>query len=443
MPVSGDILLGNKGGLGYLAAMRIRFSVVFLFCLVIAFSLFAQKYTPKKITFAGYSDGSTADLLAASGLKPGMAVGKPEMDAAAQALSNTGLFSDVRFTFDGSELSFTLKSADGLMPVSYENFPWWDAKTLTSALETKVPLFHGSVVPESGLQTQVAAALTALVAEKGVQATVMGVPKVDPRTGQSVGVQFHIDSPAVEIGEVKFAGLAPEWVEPIGAIQKAATGQAFNEVVQATLETAMRNVYHRQGYLDVAMTGYAAGTPEVVGGKVAVPISATIEQGAQYRLASLRLSGDVLMTPEEFTKRAKIHAGDVANEDLLRQTLSLVSTPYRAKGYIRATIRAIPAFNRTQHTVDYDIAVVPGDQYHMGKLEIAGLSDDKTALVLQNWALHAGDVYDATYAPGFLNKNAKTLHVLDGWSASYKQYEHEDTHIVDLVIAFKSGGPLN
>jgi hypothetical protein len=37
---------------------------------------------------------------------------------------------------------------------------------------------------------------------------------------------------------------------------------------------------------------------------------------------------------------------------------------------------------------------------------------------------HAGGVYDATYAPVFLNKNAKTLHALDGWSASYKQYEH-------------------
>lgn len=423
--------------------MRFRFSAVFFFCLVVSSSLFAQKYTPKKISFSGYSDGSQAELLAASGLKDGTALGKPEIDAAAQSLSNTGLFSDVRFAFDGSELHFSLKPAEGMAPVFYENFPWWDAKTLTASVEAKVPLFHGSVVPESGLQAQVAAALTTLVAEKGVQATVTAAPKLDPKTGQSAGVQFHIDSPAVEIGEVKFAGLAPEWVEPIGAIQKAATGQAFDPSAEATLETAMRNVYHRQGYLDVAMTGYATGAPVVADGKVAVPISATIEQGAQYRLASLRLSGDVLMTPEEFAKRAKIHAGDVANEDLLRQTLSMVATPYRAKGYLRANIKAVPAFDRTQHTVNYDIAVVPGDVYHMGKLEIASLSDDKKALVLQNWTLHAGDVYDATYAPVFLNKNAKTLHTLDGWSASYKQYEHEDTHIVDLVITFRSGGPLN
>jgi hypothetical protein len=31
---------------------------------------------------------------------------------------------------------------------------------------------------------------------------------------------------------------------------------------------------------------------------------------------------------------------------------------------------------------------------------------------------------------------------LDGYSASYKQFEHEDTHVVDLVVTFHQGGPL-
>lgn len=421
--------------------MRVDVLVLSLCCIVSSSLLFAQKYIPKKITFSGYTAGSQAELLAASSLKPGDAVGQAEINAAAQHLLDTGLFSDVRFAFDGSELSFSLKAADGALPVSYSNFAWWDAKTLTASLEGRVPLFHGTVVPESGLQTQVIAALTALLAEKGVQATVSAA-KIEPGPGVSAGVGFHIDTPAVQIGEVKLTGLSPEWVEPIGAIQKAATGQPFDDATQATLDVALRNVYHRQGYLDEAMTGFAYGPPEFAGSKVTVPVRATVEQGPQYRLASLKLSGDVLMSPEEFAKRAKIHAGDVANEDFLRQTLAGVAGPYRAKGYLRANIKAIPSFDRTQHTVNYDITVVPGDVYHMGKLEIVNLSDDKKALVLQSWTMHQGDVFDATYASGFLNKNAKTLHALDGWSASYKQYEHEDTHIVDMVVTFQAGGLL-
>ncbi len=149
--------------------MRVDVLVLPLCCIVSSSLLFAQKYIPKKITFSGYTAGSQAELLAASSLKPGDAVGQAEINAAAQHLLDTGLFSDVRFAFDGSELSFSLKAADGALPVSYSNFAWWDAKTLTASLEGRVPLFHGTVVPESGLQTQVIAALTALLAEKGVR----------------------------------------------------------------------------------------------------------------------------------------------------------------------------------------------------------------------------------------------------------------------------------
>jgi len=405
--------------------------------------LSAQKYIPKKFTFSGFADANQAELLAASGLKEGSAVGQEEINAAALQLSKTGLFSDVRFTFDGTELHFALKPAEGLVPVFYENFPWWDAKALTALVSAKVSLFHGAVVPESGLQAQVVAALTALVAEKGVQATVTPAPKTDLKTGQSQGVQFHIETPSVEIGEVQFSGIAPEWAEQVGAIQKAAKGQPYNDVIEATLEAALRNIYHRQGYLDVALTGFLHGAPLAAGDKVAVPVSAAIDAGAQYRLASLKLSGDVLMTPDEFAKRAKIHAGDVANEDLLRQTLSSVASPYKAKGYLRATIKANPIFNRAQHTVDYEITVAPGDVYHMGKLNVTNLDEEKKALVLKYWTLLQGDVYDATYPPSFLNKNAKALHALDGWSASYKQFEHEDTHVVDLAVVFQPGGLLH
>ena len=63
----------------------------------------AQKYVPKKIVFSG-TTASQAELLAVSGLKPGDTLGQAEIQAAAQKLIDTGLFTDVRFAFDGVEL---------------------------------------------------------------------------------------------------------------------------------------------------------------------------------------------------------------------------------------------------------------------------------------------------------------------------------------------------
>ena len=141
-----------------------------------------------------------------------------------------------------------------------------------------------------------------------------------------------------EIGVVTFTGAGSAWTDPVAAIEKAAVGQDFDPATEATLATALRAIYHRQGYLDVAMTGYAHGEPRLIDGKVMVPVSATIAEGAQYKVAGLHLTGDVLMTPEEFTKAAKLHPGDIANEDLLRGTLAVIASPYKAHGYLRAKI---------------------------------------------------------------------------------------------------------
>src|SRR5277367_4829132 len=211
-----------------------RFLLPFLCCLLLSPALTAQKFAVKKITFIGYPLASDAELMAASELKAGASLDQPEIQAAAQKLSDTGLFSDVHFAFDGSELKFTLNPAEGAEPVLFTNFPWWDNKALTAAVAAKVPLFHGKVIPESGQQQQITAALTALVAEKGVQAKISAQPHNDS-SGKRLGVEFQIDSPPVRIAEVKFAGMSAGLADQVDTIEKAAAGQEFNEATEATL----------------------------------------------------------------------------------------------------------------------------------------------------------------------------------------------------------------
>jgi outer membrane protein assembly factor BamA len=426
-------------------AMPIRTARILLsisLCFLFASGLSAQKYMPKQITFSGYSDASQAELLAATGLKPGVPIGQPEIQAAAQKLSDTGLFSDIRFSFDGVDLNYALKPATGAEPALYENFPWWQSQALTAAIAAKVPLFHGLVIPESGLQSQVVAALTALLQQKGVSATVIAMPR-NNLAGQAVGTEFRIESPPVQVGEVKFEGASPAWMAPLAAIQKAAVGQDVGSDTESQLTAAVDAIYRRKGYLDISLSHFAYGQPQLIGGKVLVPVSAALDEGAQYHLSGLKLSGDVWMSPEDFAKNARIHAGDIADEDLLRQTLAMIAQPYKAKGYLTARISAKPSFDHTNHTVDYSVTVTPGPVFHMGKLTLLNLDPERQAQVMQYWTMHTGDVFDATYPPAFLNRNRNNLHALDSWSADYKQYANLDTHVVDLVITFRPGGPLN
>jgi len=225
----------------------------------------------------------------------------------------------------------------------------------------------------------------------------------------------------------------------VSAVQRAAAGQTFNSATEETLWVEVRNIYHRLGYLDVAMTGFAPGTPGLLGGRIIVPVNATIEPGAQYRLSSITIAGDVLITHDEFAREAKIRPGEIVNEDLLRQTLAAVAEPYKERGYLRATIGAAPTYDRTQHTVSYVVTVIPREVYHMGKVAVENLNEERKAAFANAWEMHAGDVYNANYPPAFLARIVKTVQSLDGWSATYKEYEHPDTHVIDLLITFDPG----
>ena len=424
--------------------MRPGILVVLLFHLAIG-AAWAQQYQPKTITFAGYKDASGEELEQVAGIHLGTPVTQEDIRAAAEKLNATGLFASVNFQADNTGVHFALTPAEILLPVGFENFPWWDEKDIINQLHAKVPLFHGTLPPTSTLQQQVTDALVALVATKGVTATVEGMQQEEIETGKLAAIRFRILAPSITVGAVTYTGVGSSNAGDIEPIALAATGQDYSSLATpATLSQAIRIVYHNKGYLDESTAGFTPKEPVVQDGKVIVPISMTINEGPQYRLGTITLAGDVLMSKEDFQKRSMLHPGDIAQEDKLRNTLFMVAQPYRAKGYLRSRISA----DATHHpgpppTVDYAIRVIPGDPFHMGKLTLEGFNDTQKEEFLAAWTMNAGDAFDASYPPGFLKVNAAKLHSMDDYSATYKQFEHEDTHAVDLVVTLRKGGPVS
>lgn len=421
---------------------RLNIALIALFC-CLSLSLNAQQYQPKRVTFSGYKNATNDELFAASGLKKGDTIGSPEINAAAQKLSDTGLFESIKFKFDGEELHFDLKPAPNIFPIEFDNFPWWSDSELLTQLHTRIPFFHGALTAQSGLQQQISDALTAMLSDQHIAATIEAAVAVDRKTGTTTSVRFHVSSPSVVFGSVTFNGASPANAPDLDPIARAAAGQTYaSDSAASVLSTAVINVFHNKGYLEVTTGGFAHQAPGLSGDKISVPVSLNISEGTQYHLGKLILAGDVLMTQDEFLKHAYLHPGDIASEEKLRLTMAYVAAPYRSKGYLRSRITGRPAFNRDQQTVDYTISVTPGEVFHMGTIKIENLNDDQQAAFLKVWKLKPGDPFDPVYEATVLKQNT-SLRILDGYSASYKNYENEDTHIVDVVYTFHKGGPLS
>ena len=366
------------------------------------------------------------------------------MQAAAARLNDSGMFATVRFSFNGRELHYELTPATNLLPARFADFPWWSEKDLFVQLSAKVPLFHGQAAPESGTERKLIKALTAMLTAQKVEAQIAAMPDMDSATGKPNALIFRVTSPPVQIGELTFTGATAEWTDRLAEIGKAALKVDYSAVeTPATFTQAVQSVYRDKGYLEVSVPSVVAQPPVMDSGVVRVPMVIAIEPGAQYRLGQFSLAGSVLMDQPQFLAKATLKPGDVVEEQKLRQTMSMLSSPYVTRGYLRAKITATPEYHRSQGTVDYLINVTPGDVYTMGTLQVKALDVERTALVVKTWKLEAGAPFDASYVTQFLKRNAKDLHPLDGYSASYKQYEHEDTHVVDLVVTFVKGGTLN
>ena len=145
--------------------MRIR-NLVFVFAL--AAGAAAQTYTPKQIHLEGAEGLDKGEILRTLKLQEGGPLSKADIEAALQRLADSGMFTDVSYTVNGTALTINVKQAAGAqaLPVRFVNFVWWQPAELESVLEKRVPRFHGKLPLSGSLTDEVISALVSLLAEK-------------------------------------------------------------------------------------------------------------------------------------------------------------------------------------------------------------------------------------------------------------------------------------
>src|SRR5215470_398469 len=103
-----------------------------------------------------HSDGqrvlTEAQIATLSGLQAGTQVARTDLQAGADKLVGSGLFSTVKYDFktrnEGVTLTFHVAESPRL-PAYYDNFPWFGDSELNDAIRTRLPFFNGTL-PEGG-----------------------------------------------------------------------------------------------------------------------------------------------------------------------------------------------------------------------------------------------------------------------------------------------------
>jgi outer membrane protein insertion porin family len=399
------------------------------------------QYTIRNIEIQGAAPYTNDEVLQVSGLRPGQMMAHNSLGDAAQHLLDTGVFADAGIELTGAGTARTVVielkplPAASFAPVTFANLPWWSPAELDAALRKAVPLYRGGIPPAGNLPDTLDAALTTLLAARGVHATVSNASVPPSNAHPQLTWEFRLDDPAVRLASVNLSGTPAALAPAMQRVVRHISGFPYNDGdVSDDLLAPLRDA----GYLD-AQLGSITTAVDPASSAYAVRYTATVVPGDPFHVTTIGWQPTSIYAQHDFTHDAKLHSGDLASQKALLATEQSILNAYLHLGYLDAYIDAHPQEDKTDQTVSYSLAVTPGEIYRIKSVTPLNLSAAARKDFDFGWLLKPGTPYDPIYAANFLTNNTALLN-LAGYTASFQAAADSQTHLVDLTINFVHPG---
>lgn len=411
----------------------------------------ANKLVALKVTgTARYSD---KEILAASGLQIGQNAADGDFREAAQRLGNSGLFSDVAYSYSSSgagvRLEIQLADTDQskLVPAHFENFVWFTDDELRTALQSRVPLFKKLLPVAGSLPDRVSEALQAILTEKQFPGRVNYLRESqDESGGPLIAIAYRVEEISIRIRSVEFPGASPEQTALLTTAARHLTGAEYGRATLAAVaKFDLLPVYLQRGYLKAAFGPADArvvpqpSPPGDAQGPAELQVDAIVPvmPGKVYSTSSVDWKGDSAIKIGELAPLLHLPTGQPADAVRLLRDIENVGKLYRSRGYVTVQIKPDIQFDEEKSTVHYDLNIVEGDLYKMGELEILGLDTQATARMQAAWTLREGQPYNADYPEKFRDDTGQLLPRGVRWVISIHETLEAKDKTVGVEIRFK------
>src|SRR5712664_4962167 len=383
---------------------RARLGTLLLFLLPVAFPASAQ--TPdaassplREIRAVGEKLLTEAQVVAITGLTPGVQIGKNDLQSAADKLVQSGLFAKVSYNYQtkvaGVFVTYHVEESPRI-PVYFDNLPWFTDSALGDAIRAKFPFFDGRL-PEAGAAVaQAVDAVKELLASRGVQGSVEHIVIANP-TGEGNVQEIRIDGAALQIAKLEFSDPALTASKAVQQHLSEILGKPYSRMtIDLFLAEAIKPIYLQQGFLRVKL-----GPPEIrLTGPPPpklpsqIPVYVPIAPGAVYRLKEIHWKGNTLVSEFTLNGLLGVKHGEVADSMQIEAAWDRAREEYAHRGSLEAKLDPLPAYDDQAHTVSYSVSIQEGPQFHFGKMVLTGISPAAERRLLDAWPFAAGEIFD-------------------------------------------------
>jgi len=412
----------------------------------------AAGYKLLAVKATGTSRYTDKEILAASGLELGQSAADGDFKEAARRLGNSGLFTDVIYSFSysdaGAKLDFHLTDIDKskLVPVHFENFVWFTDAELLAAVQRQIPLFK-QLLPVAGrLADQVNEVLQALLTEKRLPGRVDFLREGTQEGGDLIGIVYKVEEVSIRIRNLEFPGASAEQSAFLTAGVRRLVGVQYSRSELATVARFdLLPLYLQRGYLKASFAtsdAHVVTASETKGeappaDEVEVDAILPVTPGKVYSVSGVTWKGNSAVTTEEAAPLFHLATGQHADAVRLAHDAESLAKLYRSRGYMTAQIKPDAQLDDENSTVHYNMNIAEGDLYKMGELEILGVDTTSKDRLREAWKLREGEPYNPDYTRKFLEGAPSFLP--RGFQYSLKLSEDLDakSKTVDVTIHFK------
>lgn len=164
----------------------------------------------------------------------------------------------------------------------------------------------------------------------------------------------------------------------------------------------------------------------------------TIIEGDQYRLRQISVTGAKAFLPEVLVEQFPLHPGNIFDTAKIRSGLESVRGLYGVQGFINFTAVPDTQIDDKTLTIDLTIDLDEGAAYRVGKVQVLGLSPQRTQRLLRDFPLEPGDAYRSFDLEGFYRQHRALLPRWAKPETSAFVDQNNQTHIVDITFDFRA-----
>ena len=321
-----------------------------------------------------------------------------DVDAALKALTATGLFSDVRTSFDGATGTLTIRVTEN--PIVNQVVFEGNSKVSDKDLTKEVQIKPRAVFTRAKIQADVQRIIE-LYRRNGKFAARVD-PQIIQRPQNRVDLIFSItDGPTTGVSKINFIGNTVYDSDTLkGQIATeesrwwkflASNDNYDPDRLQFDRES-LRRYYINRGYADFkVLSAVAQLTPD----RKSFYLNFTVDEGVRYHFGKITIDSKIRELPAaQLRPSVDAREGDIYSQEDVQKAIDALTNLAGTKGYAFADVHPRLKRDAKTRTIDLSFEIVQGPRVYIEKINIAGNTRTLDKIIRRQFRLQEGDAFN-------------------------------------------------